>query len=368
MRKKSQHRESKRLLVCMPSWVGDAVMATPTLRALDHLYPQAHITALTRATVRPVVEACPWIDRIMTVLSPRRGKSDAFRNGILSLSRRLASKKYDTAVLLPNSFRSALTVMLAGIPRRVGYDRDGRGFLLTDRLLPRRNRGSYVPVPTRDYYLGLARYLGATDVDYSMRLFTKSEHDQAVDDLLAQPHFDWPNRPLVLIMPGASYGSAKMWPADRFAALADRCTTQLHANVAISGAPKERAVLDRVLAAAQEPVHDLLKLGIDLSRFKSMVNRCSLVITNDTGPRHIAAALGVPVISIFGPTDPAWTEIGFAQERQVQIDVECGPCQLKQCPLDHRCMKWIDVDTVFDHAVELLGFGRVRCRPQCAVD
>ena len=360
-----QHRASRRLLVVMPSWVGDTVMATPTMRALRDLYPSAKITALVRNSVRPVLDACPWIDGMVVSRGDRRrrgrhkDKSQA-GNGTFSLARQLKAKRFDTAVLLPNSFRSALTVMLLGIPRRVGYDRDGRGFLLTDRLLPRRDRGAFIPVPMLDYYLGLARYLGATDVDPTMQLATRPEDDATVDRLLASQGHRRDRNPLVLIVPGASYGSAKMWLAERFAQVADRCVRELSATVAVGGSPRERNILDQVTGCARERIIDLTKLGIDLTLFKSVVKCSRLVVTNDTGPRHIAAAMKVPVITIFGPTDPAWTQINFPDERQVMVEVECGPCQLKNCPLDHRCMKQIEPDMVMNKAIELMALTGVK--------
>lgn len=354
-----QHRPANRLLVVMPSWLGDTVMAMPTLRALRLLYPQAQITALARSMVRPALDACPWIDRIITTRPPRKGMSDGRRVGPFNTARRLASGRFDTAVLLPNSFKTALLVRMAGIPRRVGYDRDGRGFLLTDRLLPRRDMGKFVPVPTRDYYLGIARYLGSIDPDPTMQLFTRPEDDARAERLLAAAGYDVQRGRLVLFNPGANYGDAKMWSPERFAAVADRCRRELGATVAVTGAPKERAILDQVLAIAREPMLDLSRLGVDLKLLKSVVRRSSLMITNDTGPRHMAAALGVPVVTIFGPTDPAWTEIGFAAERKVMVKVFCGPCQKKACPLkgtpdEHACMRRVSPEMVYEQAASLL--------------
>ena len=351
----AQHKPAERLLIVMPSWLGDCVMSTPTLRALRALYPAAHITVLVKSTVRPIIDAVPWVDRTLTIRPRREGRIEGGRQGPVRLARRLARGQFDTAVILPNSFRSSLVVAMARIPRRIGYDRDGRGFLLSDRLLPRRDLGGYVPVPTRDYYLGLARYLGAVDPDPTMQLFTRAEDEQAADDLLARAGFD-PKRAgrLVLLNPGATYGNAKMWYPDRFAAVADRCVRELGATVAVCGAPKERPILDQLLAAAREPILDLPRIGMTLELLKSIIYRSSLLITNDTGPRHVAAALGTPVVTIFGPTDPRWTEIGFALERQVAVDVFCGPCQKKKCPLDHRCMTRIGPDMVFAQVAELL--------------
>jgi heptosyltransferase-2 len=345
--------DTHRLLVVMPTWLGDCVMAMPTLRALRLLYPQAHITALVGAAVRPIMDANPWIDRTVTLRGKSRGKPGPRSAGPIRLAARLAAGKFDTAVILPNSFRSALVTAMAKIPRRVGYDRDGRGVLLTDRLLARRTLEGFVPVPTRDYYLGLARYLGSVDPDPTMQLFTRPEHDAKADELLRQGGFDT-DRKLVLLNPGANYGDAKMWEPERFAEVADRCADELGAFIAVNGSPKERAILDRVIAATKTPILDLSAAGMSLSLLKSIVKRASVMVTNDTGPRHIAAALGTPVVTIFGPTDPAWTEIGFDAERQVMVKVFCGPCQKKKCPLDHRCMTRIDAEMVTKQAVELV--------------
>ena len=355
-----QHKAADRLLVVMPTWVGDNVMAMPTLRALRELYPKAHISALVRANVKPIIESCPWIDRILTIRQRRKGLSDARRGGLLTLAARIAAGKFDTAVLLPNSFRSALIVRLAGIPRRVGYNRDGRATLLTDRLLPLKSKEGFIPTPTLDYYLSIAAYLGSPTPSKKMSLFTRPSDDQRALQLLRDAGADIAGKRLVIINPGANFGDAKIWNAERFAQVADRCITELNATVAITGSPKERTILDAVLKAAKEPLIDLSALGMDLTLLKSIVKHSSLMITNDTGPRHIAAALDVPVVTIFGPTDPAWTLIDFAAERQVRVDVYCGPCQKKLCPLrhtpdNHICMKRVTVDMVFEKASELLG-------------
>ncbi len=351
--------QADRLLVVMPTWLGDCVMAMPTLRALRELYPKAHITALAGTSVRPIIDPNPWLNRVVTGRSRRRSRADHRPDdrstGPIRLAARLTAGRFDLAVLLPNSFRTALVASLAKIPRRVGYDRDGRGVLLTDRLLARRTLDGFVPVPTRDYYLGLARYLGSADPDPQMQLFTKPKHDALADALLKQGGYDpQSNGRLVLLNPGANYGDAKMWDPKRYAQVADRCAKELGAFVAVNGSPKERPILDRVLAAAKTPILDLSASGMDLNLLKSIVRRASVMVTNDTGPRHLAAALGTPVVTVFGPTDPAWTEIGFAGERQVCVKVFCGPCQKKKCPLDHRCMTRIDDEMVFGQVSALL--------------
>ena len=350
----------QRMLVVLPSWVGDVVMATPTLRALRTRYPDAHISYLVKSTIKPIIEGSPWYDRLIAI-RPRKTKSAAAaktkgRRSFFNLAGRIRKRDFDTAVLLPNSFRTALMAKTAKIPRRVGYDRDGRGFLLTDRLLPMREPGRYIPTPTLQYYLQLARYLDAPNDNEVMELHSKPEQHDAARSLLTKAGIDpdGGDQPVVLLNPGANYGAAKMWYPDRFAAVADKLIEQHNAKILVSGAPKERQILDAVHEAGNGQFIDLPSLGCDLGMLKSILRRCDLVLTNDTGPRHIAAAVNTPLITIFGPTDPRWSEINFESERKVIEDVFCGPCQKKACPLDHRCMTSIHATAVLEHANELL--------------
>lgn len=332
----------ERVAVVMPTWLGDVVMATPTLRALREVAGERHITCLISSAMRPVLEPCPWADAIASV--------DAWQ--VTTLAGRLRAGRFDAVILLPNSFRWALAARLANVRRRIGYDRDGRGWLLSDRLLPLRDGARFVPTPTLDYYLGIARYLGAESPDTRMQLAVDPAADQKADELLAARHGG--DGPVVLLNPGASYGSAKLWPADRFAAVADALVARHGATVLVSGAPDERTILDRVHAAAQHELIDLPGAGVDLATLKGVIRRCDLMVTNDTGPRHIAAAFDVAVVTVFGPTDPRWAEVDFEHERQLRVDVACSPCQRKVCPIDHRCMTRIDVDMVLARCESLL--------------
>lgn len=345
MNDQSTSRDPQRVVVVMPTWVGDTAMATPTLRALRKRYADAHIAALARPMVAPLLEPCPWIDEL-TVYDPRA-------EGVTATATKLREKQYDLAVVLPNSFRSALMPWLAGVPHRIGYARGGRGLLLTDRLRAKRDAKGFVPTPTLDYYLQIAERLGSHVSNRAMELFTTPEDDAAADQLLGDA-----KQPLVLLNVGANYGDAKMWLPERFAAVGDRCVRELGATVAVSGAPKERPIVDAVLNAAQEKVIDLSAKGMDLSALKAVVKRADLMVTNDTGPRHIAAAFGVGIVTIFGPTDPIWAALSDVREKQVNADVFCSPCQLKKCPLDHRCMTRVSVDDVFAQVSELLEAAR----------
>lgn len=353
--------QPQRILIVQPSWVGDAVMATPTLRAIRELFPQAHISYLMRRYVKPLYMGMPWVDQLITY---RTGKTraKAGKGQFFELAARLRAGRFDLAVLLPNSFKTALVCKMARIPRILGYERDGRGFLLTDRLLPSKERGKFVPSPIVKYYLGLAHYLGSSHRDLKLELFvTPAEHREAREVLTQcglDPEIERPGStgaaPLVLLNPGAAFGAAKCWQPEYFAELADRLTEERGATVMISAAPKERPIVEAIKHQMRHAPIDLSNKHTTLGSLKEIVRRCDLMVTNDTGPRHIAAAMDVPVVTVFGPTHPEWTEIYYAKERQVQVKVFCGPCQKKVCPLDHRCMTRVTPGMVFATASTLL--------------
>ena len=350
----------RKILVVQPSWVGDAVMATPMLRALRELYPAAEISYLLRRYVKEIFTGMPWVDRLITF---RTGRTKAKAGkGLFDLAARLRSAKFDLAILLPNSFKTALICKMARIKKVVGYDRDGRGFLLSDKLLPVKERGKFVPSPIVKYYLGLSQYLGSKNRDLTLKLFVTNADRREADGVFASASLgaeqDRPAQqgrpPLILLNPGAQYGAAKCWLPENFAALGDRFAEELGATVLISASPKERRIVDAIRHRMKRPPVDLSTHGLTLGALKEIVRRCDLMVTNDTGPRHIAAAMDVPVVTIFGPTHPEWTEIYYAKERQVAVKVFCGPCQKKTCPLDHRCMTRVTPAMVFDAAMQLL--------------
>jgi heptosyltransferase II len=349
-----------KILVVQPSWVGDAVMATPALRAIRERYPSARIAYMMKRYVKPLYTGLPWADQLITYRSGKTTKKAG--KGLFDLAGRLRSAKFDLAILLPNSFQTALVCKMANIPRVVGYDRDGRGFLLSDKLLPRKEKGKFVPTPIVKYYMGLAHYLGSQGRDLSLKLFvTESERREAGDVLekcglardIERPAAGG-KPPLILLNPGAQFGTAKLWPAEYFTTLADRLIEELGATILISGAPRERRIVEAISRSMKHAPVDLLSKGSTLGTLKEIVRRCDLMITNDTGPRHIAAAFDVPVVTLFGPTHPEWTEINFPKERKLAVKVFCGPCQKKTCPLDHRCMIRLTPAMVYEAAVQLL--------------
>lgn len=353
--------DPQKILVVQPSWVGDAVMATPTLRAVRQLYPNAHIAYLMKRYVKQIYAGMPWADQLITYRTGKT-KAKAGKGQFFELAARLRSANFDLAILLPNSFKSALICKMAGIKRVIGYERDGRGFLLTDKLLPVKDKGKFIPTPIVKYYMGLANYLGSTHRDLKLQLFVTETEKRDAEAVLQRCGLDSAidrpaahgQSPLVLLNPGAQYGAAKCWLPENFAQLGDRLIEELGATVLISASPKERPIVDAINRHMKHAAVDLSRAGMDLGALKEIVRRCDLMVTNDTGPRHIAAAFDVPVVTIFGPTHPEWTEIYFDKERKVAVKVFCGPCQKKVCPLDHRCMTRVTPAMVYQTATELL--------------
>lgn len=346
--------EASRILISVPNWVGDVVMATAALRAIRHRYPQARITHLLRPYVAEVLNGTGLADEVR--YWPEANSSQPGRpRSFLDLVRGLRRDQYDLAVLLTNSFRSALAVRLADIRRRAGYARDGRGWLLTDRLYAPKKNGDFVPIPALDYYNNVALRIGTEKPGDRLELATTPADEAAIDQRLGAGA---PAQPLVVLNPGANYGWAKCWPAEYFAELSDMLVERYGARVVASLGPKEREIAERLRAAARRPLEIFIDPPLGLGPLKALIRRCNLLITNDTGPRHFAAAFDVPVVTIFGSSDPAWTETRFARERSVTLHLECQPCMERVCPLHHhRCMRDLRPDMVLTKVEELLAGG-----------
>jgi heptosyltransferase-2 len=335
----------RKILVREVNWVGDAVLTLPTLDALERRYPEAEIVVLGRSWVAGLFGGQRSVDRIVTYDSAGAHGGPA---GRWAVARTLRADRFDLAVLFPNSFDAALVPWLAGIPFRVGYPTDGRRFLLTHPVRPVARPGERHQVFR---YLHLARALGG-DGDALPRLAVRADAVRAADDLLAQ-HGVEPGERWIAVNPGSVYGSAKRWTAERFGAAADALAVRRGAKVVLVGSGREMAVLQSVARAMREPA---VVLGgrTDIGMLPGLLRRTRLLLTNDTGAMHVAAAVGTPVLAIFGPTDVEATGPRGPWCRTVRAPVPCSPCLLRECPINHRCMLGITVEEVVRATEELL--------------
>ncbi len=344
----SSASEPRRILVALPNWVGDVVLATPALAALRARFASAEIHYLLRRPLEELVDGCGWHDGVTYWPERRRGLG-----GLLGLARALGALRFDVALLFPNSLRSALIAWLARVPRRVGYARDGRGLLLTDRLKPLRRGGAFVPTPITPYYSEIARRIGCPVADERLRLGVSEAQDAGGARVLRQHGLDG-GEPFAALNPGAAFGVAKCWPAERFAELADLIADELSLRCVLVGSPPEADLLTGIASRAKSRPTPLLNPGTTLGTLKGVLRRARLLVCNDTGPRHYGNALRVPTVTIFGPTHQEWTRTSVESEARIQKVVDCGPCQLPQCPLDHRCMTEISPREALEAARALL--------------
>ncbi len=336
-------------------------MATAALAAIRRRFAASHVTYLMRSYEGAVLEGLGLCDDVLFwPESGRPSENGRMRTpgGLVGLVRELRRRRFELAVLLTNSFRSALVARLAGIGRRVGYARDGRGWLLSERLIAPRKDGTFVPISALDYYNMLARHAGCGDVGDRLALATTAEDEAAIDRRLGGKEND---RSLVVLNPGANYGSAKCWPAESYAALSDALVRRHEARVVASLGPKERWIAERLRAGAEEAIEIFIDPPLGLGPLKALVRRCDVLVTNDTGPRHFAAAFGAPVVTIFGSSDPAWTDTRYAGERIVKLSLECQPCMERVCPLGHHnCMKQLTPEKVLEEVEAVLALRKLR--------
>lgn len=341
--------ELSKLLIVLPNWVGDVVLATPALRAIRQHAADAEITYLMRPYVQDVLHNCPWMDRV-ELWPESEGRR---RSGLFRLASHLREHNHSAVLLFTNSFRTGCLAWLMRAQRRIGYARDYRSILLTDRLQPLRANGRFKVESMLSYYGRLAERIGCPSSPGQLELHTDPQSDEQVQA--------WWNefgvsdgQPVVVLNPGAGFGASKLYPAERFAEVGTKLANDAQAKIVITAGPKEIAIAETVRSAMQADAVVLAPPRLNLRLLKSLIARSSLLITNDTGPRHFAIAFDVPVVTIFGPTHPEWTETNYRYERKIMIPVDCGPCQKPVCPLDHRCMTGIPPADVVQLARQLL--------------
>jgi heptosyltransferase II len=349
--------EFENILVRATNWVGDTVMSLPALHALRERFPSARISILARPWVASLYSREPFCDELIPYQAPGGWKGLGEK---WTAAAELRRRKFDCAILLQNAFESAALVSLARIPVRIGYSRDARAWLLTHP----------VPVPSvsgaprhqRFYYLELLKRAKLITGYSSEALVTLSGASSAAGE--GRKHFleHGLTGPVIGVSPGAAYGAAKRWLPDRFADAALRIASERNASIAIFGSKEETSICKFVSQRVEAAGVTCVNFGgaTSLNRFIDLTAACEVFLTNDSGPMHIASALGVPTVAVFGATDDTATGPIGLHTRVVREPVECSPCLLRECPIDHRCMIRVSADRVAQAALTLFNSVEVK--------
>jgi heptosyltransferase-2 len=316
----------------LPNWVGDVVMATSAMKSIRLSFPDDKIYAIVRPGHRGLLEGTDLCDKLISV--------DDTGFGVLSQGVGLRKLHLDRAVILPRGFRAGLLMRLSGASERIGFAASGRSSLLTQRIV-------YEPrINTRDMYLRICRGMGCSQISEEISLPVSPDAEERAEEILAELD----GRPIVGIVPGGSYGSAKLWPVEHFGRTASIIRDRTKAVFIVLHAPGEEDIAQKVRDASDAS----LALSEGLEVLKSIVRRLDLLLTNDTGPRHIGVAFGVPTVVLMGPTHTEYTDYTADRLTVVREDIECSPCQLKTCPRDHECMEGLAPERVADECLEAL--------------
>lgn len=337
---------SRKILIRATNWLGDAIMSLPAIRAVARAFPGAQVDVLARPSIAPVYECERFIQRIIQ-LPPRGGFSDLGTK--IALARKLRKEEYELAVLLPNSFESVLIPKMAGIRRIVGYDRDGRGFLLSDPV--KVSRSDLVPTHERYYYLEMLRRADiipelpdVPEIIFDQIQATRAHGRKLFEDLGI-------SLPVIGVAPGAAYGTAKRWLPEYFAESAKELAGSTY-SIAIFGSPSEKQDCELVakLCGGRS-----LAGETSLREYLDLTAAVSLFLTNDSGAMHAAYASGVPTVTVFGPTRELHTGPVGPKARILRHPVECAPCMLRKCPIEgHPCMSLVPASKVIEIARTLL--------------
>jgi len=343
-----------KILVRATNWVGDAVMSIPALEAARSRWPDAHISILARPWVADLYAGQPFADRVI-VFDHTGAHRGLF--GVERLAGELRRERFDVALLLQNAFEAAWIAWRAHIPERIGYSRDARGWLLTRAIaVPKKGE---VPPHERYYYLELLRRAGWLDqlpTVNEIHLRLPAEAREAAESALVRAGS--PRGALrVALAPGAAYGSAKCWLPERYAEVADRLIDEFNADVILFGGASEQEIARRIAAEMRHRPIGLVG-QTRIGELPALFAACHLFVGNDSGAMHVAAAVGLRGVAIFGPTDPYGTSPVTPHFALVQQEVECSPCFLRHCPIDHRCMTRVDADSVFSAALTQIDSSR----------
>ena len=343
--------EHRKILVRATNWLGDAVMSVPALQLLRERYPRAYIAILARPWVGALYEREPFCNELI----PYEAAQGAQEFGAKwKLAGELRRRKFDCAVLFQNAFEAAALVWAAGIPARIGYARDGRGILLTHSIpVP---RSGETPKHQRFYYLELLRRAGLIESYPATSDIRLSGANAAAEAGRKRFNAAQVRGSVVGVSPGAAYGGAKRWLPERFAEAAAQIARQKKAVVAVFGSREELPICESVREKVEAAGEQSLNFAgtTSLAELIELAAACDVFLTNDSGPMHVASALGVPTVAVFGATDHEATGPTGDVSRVVREPVECSPCLLRECPIDHRCMARVSAGRVRETALSLI--------------
>ena len=341
--------DPRALVIRAPNWIGDAVMALGAIREIRRIAPTARLAVAARPWVAGIFEESGAVDEIVAL--ERRTWRDTLAN-----ARALRAGRYDAAVLLQNAFEAALVARLAGISRVAGYPTDGRRLLLTDpvaidRTVPREHQSHYYMRIAAGFERALT---GGTTVEVESpdcRLAPRAATRMRGREILTGEGVP-PSAPVVLLNPGATNSRAKQWLPERFAAVGDAISERTGAYVVIVGSAGEVGTAERVASAMRDRSRAVVLAGkTSVSELVGLLSHAVALVSNDTGPAHLGAALGIPTVTIFGPTEQFATHPVGPRATIAHHPVDCAPCMLRDCPIDHRCMTRLEVADVL-RAVE----------------
>jgi heptosyltransferase-2 len=345
---KPQEKKSiRRLLIRSTNWIGDAVMTVPAVRAIRRNFPGTRISMLAKPWVAPVFAHSPHVDDIL--IYDANGRHSGV-GGTILLSRELRRHRFDAAVLLQNAIEAAVIAFMAGIPRRIGFDTDARRLLLTH---PVHCTPAHKTIHQTGYYLKMLEGAGLVGGRRTLELSVGAHDRQQAERILSLRGVTSGQR-VVGLNPSATFGPAKQWFPERYAALGDRLNTTLDARILIFGGPSDRDLGETISRMMAAPAIDLSG-QTSLGEAMAMIDRCHAFVTNDSGLMHVAAALNTPVVAIFGSTNSTTTSPYSPVSRIVRVPIECSPCMQPVCPLGHmNCMQQVTVTMVLDAVKGLL--------------
>lgn len=337
-----------RLLVRAQNWIGDVVLATASLRCIRESFPDSKVSVVAKPWVIPILAHNPHIDEIIEYdgRGAHRGLS-----GMLRLARYLRARRFEGAILLQRAFEAALIAHLAGIPDRMGYATDGRGFLLTHKA---RSSKEEFRIPRLEHDLKLLEGFGLKVNEKALLVPIGREQKVTADRRLHDLGIGR-REALVGFSPGAVGSALKRWHPERFAELAVRLLNAYGARVLVFGAPGERQLGEEICRMTARPGVINLAGLTSLDEAIALIGLCGLFVTNDSGLMHVGAALDVPLVAVFGPTDPARTAPWSERYALVHDEgIDCRGCKMRRCKHNHMCMDGITVERVFQTARELV--------------